>query len=375
MSWKQIAAVGVVVFMFAGISLGQAPEIGGRIVFTSDRDGTPNLFIYDLCQKMTTKLTNFPDETGITLLSSPKWSEDGTKILFAGWKAEGYWNFYLINQDGSNLRQITTYGGGGYLCCWDSYNPDIVYCSQGGDGRIIHKINISTTEDDQIYTVDEANGIDLSPAGEIILSHGRFWTAPLGPYLAYYDSMGNLIQRLYRPINEGGYGSVSVNRRDGRILTDVQFENRGWTNNILMLDKDGDFWSNVTNEAWPSPIKNYAACWIMEPNDEYITFTTSWYGNDEIVLMKADGQSYPQGMINLTNHPARDYNGDYTPTSDDDTPPTIFSLTALPNEIWPPNHRMVPISISVVASDNCSTQLRNEIIKVCKRQGLFPPFR
>ncbi len=36
----------------------------------------------------------------------------------------------------------------------------------------------------------------------------------------------------------------------------------------------------------------------------------------------------------------------------DTTPPVISSLTATPSLIWPPNHRMVPVTLTAVATDN-----------------------
>jgi hypothetical protein len=37
----------------------------------------------------------------------------------------------------------------------------------------------------------------------------------------------------------------------------------------------------------------------------------------------------------------------------DTTPPVITSLTASPNILWPPNHKMIPVSIDAVVQDNC----------------------
>ncbi len=39
----------------------------------------------------------------------------------------------------------------------------------------------------------------------------------------------------------------------------------------------------------------------------------------------------------------------------DTTPPVITSASASPNVLWPPNHKMVPITISVVATDLCAS--------------------
>ncbi len=38
----------------------------------------------------------------------------------------------------------------------------------------------------------------------------------------------------------------------------------------------------------------------------------------------------------------------------DTTPPSIASVTASPNVLWPPDHKMVPVTVAVSASDTCS---------------------
>ena len=40
--------------------------------------------------------------------------------------------------------------------------------------------------------------------------------------------------------------------------------------------------------------------------------------------------------------------------SPDTTPPVIQSVTATPNVLWSPNHKMTPVSISANVTDNCS---------------------
>ena len=43
-----------------------------------------------------------------------------------------------------------------------------------------------------------------------------------------------------------------------------------------------------------------------------------------------------------------------TVTVVDTTPPTITSVTASPNTLWPPNHKMVPVQITAATLDNCT---------------------
>ena len=47
----------------------------------------------------------------------------------------------------------------------------------------------------------------------------------------------------------------------------------------------------------------------------------------------------------------------------DVTPPVVTSLSASPNTLWPPNHKLVAVRVSVSATDNCSG-VRCRIVRV-----------
>lgn len=51
-------------------------------------------------------------------------------------------------------------------------------------------------------------------------------------------------------------------------------------------------------------------------------------------------------------------------TVQDTTPPDIDSVTANPNVLWPPNHRMEPVTVTVDATDLCDPNFSCEIISV-----------
>jgi hypothetical protein len=53
-----------------------------------------------------------------------------------------------------------------------------------------------------------------------------------------------------------------------------------------------------------------------------------------------------------TNRPTLDIAATCNP---DMTAPVISSVSASPNSLWAPNHKMVPVSVSIVATDNCVT--------------------
>jgi hypothetical protein len=53
-----------------------------------------------------------------------------------------------------------------------------------------------------------------------------------------------------------------------------------------------------------------------------------------------------------------------TVTVKDMEAPTIENVTANPNIIWPPNHKMVQVTVDVLASDNCDTEPACKIVSV-----------
>jgi hypothetical protein len=57
----------------------------------------------------------------------------------------------------------------------------------------------------------------------------------------------------------------------------------------------------------------------------------------------------------------------------DTIPPVISQIAASPNEFWPPNHKLMPVTISVFASDNCATLPQSEIVKVTCNEPINGP--
>jgi len=81
---------------------------GTKIVFTSNQDGDEQVYIMELVSKKITKLTSAP----ILLASLPTWSSNGKRIAFqASLPDEAMRSqIFIMNADGTNLAQITSYG-------------------------------------------------------------------------------------------------------------------------------------------------------------------------------------------------------------------------------------------------------------------------
>jgi len=52
----------------------------------------------------------------------------------------------------------------------------------------------------------------------------------------------------------------------------------------------------------------------------------------------------------------------------DTTPPVINAVTATPNLLWPPNHKMIPVAVSVSATDACSETTTCKILSVTSNE-------
>jgi hypothetical protein len=52
----------------------------------------------------------------------------------------------------------------------------------------------------------------------------------------------------------------------------------------------------------------------------------------------------------------------------DTTPPVIGTVTATPNVLWPPNHQMVPVSVSVSMTDICDPAPVCKIVSVSSNE-------
>ncbi len=57
-----------------------------------------------------------------------------------------------------------------------------------------------------------------------------------------------------------------------------------------------------------------------------------------------------------------------TVTIQDTTPPNIKKVTVSPDVLWPPNHRMVPVTVKVLVSDNCDLNPTCKIISVASNE-------
>lgn len=121
----------------------------GRIVFTSVRDGDMDIYSMNADGSDVTRLTNRPGPDG-----GPFWSADGRQIVFRGrplgpgpeleeYRAllkEGLWRptqleIYVMDADGSNVRQVTRLGKASFAPFFHPDGKRIIFASNVHDPK------------------------------------------------------------------------------------------------------------------------------------------------------------------------------------------------------------------------------------------------
>ena len=91
-----------------------------------------------------------------------------------------------------------------------------------------------------------------------------------------------------------------------------------------------------------------------------VTFTTNFALGEHVVVVSAsNGQTDPVTCST-------------TVTVRDVTPPRILNIVATPNVLWPPNHRMIPVNVTVEAVDNCDSSPVVQIRSVTSNESQNP---
>lgn len=167
---------------------------GDKVLFTSTRDGDPEIYSMNLDGSNQTRLTNMRGYDG-----GPFFSPDGEKIVFRASRPKtekemadyddlvklGYvrpttLEIYVMNADGSDIRQITSIGKASFAPFFHPDGQRIIFSSnansESGRDFDIYLINIDGTGLEQVTFNDTFDGFPMfsSDGNTLVFGSNRF---------------------------------------------------------------------------------------------------------------------------------------------------------------------------------------------------------
>jgi Tol biopolymer transport system component len=268
---------------------------GPRVVFVSNRGDDPDktdLYILDVESGEITPLN-----TGFDAVVFPKWSPDGSKILFA---VRDVWNLYTIEPDGSNLTQVTDFRSNN--ADWSPDGGQIVFQSD-------HQNEPVDTPDIYVVDADGGNLVELLDAPEYADFNPR-WAPGSNQIMFLSNRTGHFEIFLMNAdgsevtqVTEGGASITNASiSNDGEWIAFVYPQGGNFTD-MYRIDKSGDLDSVVrlTKDA----TFDDGPAW--SPDNEKIFFYSDRGGNVDLWMFDADGSD----PVQLTDDEYYDAYPDY----------------------------------------------------------------
>jgi TolB protein len=249
------------------------PGIPGKIVYQRELS-VSNTDIY-VATPGVLPATNITNTTGLD--ENPKWSPDGTKILFDSGR-DGDYDIYTINPDGTGLNQITNDPSFDWQPDWSPDGTKIVF-SSGRDGD----------PKGEIYTMNA----DGTGATRLTNDPNRDWEPAWSP--------------------DGTKIAWSSDR-----AVDV-FGDHQW--DVYAMNADGTGQTRLTTDPKIDAGPNWS------PDGTKIAFSTSRQGQSDIWWMNADGTDQ---QIRVPTTSVDEFAPAFEPDSPDGTGGIIFARTVPP---------------------------------------------
>jgi Tol biopolymer transport system component len=272
--------IGMILLSAVGIAAAAFGAYGGKIVFTTNRDGNQEVYVMSADGSNVARLTNnkaYDDQ--------PALSPDGSTVVFVS-NRDGNNELYLVGVDGKGLRRLTDTP---YPEIDPSFTPDgggVIYTSMVEGDKDIWRLNVAdgsaealvTGEGDQFMGRMAADGalVYVEDGGDeevVFLKDGVKTNLTHSPGLDLMPSFSADGNAVYFTSNRGGDYDLFVVGRDGSGLKEV----------VSLESSEGRA--------------------AGSPDGEYVAVASDMDGDLEIYVFSLDGELLEQ----LTQNEADDY--------------------------------------------------------------------
>jgi Tol biopolymer transport system component len=233
------------------------------------------LFILDVNREMARQLVDLPVTSSCCLT----WSPDGKTLAFLVYGAIYGSKIFLVNADGSNVRQLTQQGQNQSSPAWSPDGSRIVFLNTTADTLNLSLIDVNTGRIQPLETTMPSKfSPSWSPDGTHIMWQAGF------PDPGIYTI--NLRTDDIQLLNKGWNNSPPQYSPDGEKIVFASL--RGESPEIYVMNADGTNLSPLTD----TPATEENPRW--SPDGQKILFTSNVNGAPQVFIMAADGNNLYQ---------------------------------------------------------------------------------